>query len=188
MTLLENPGILDDERFRKKITEVKKTKENLMNVAEQYSKKYDKEIREGTKKKQLLISEGQSRGLSEEEALQNQGFIPSVYTPILNFLYFFVKEYESEEKEQLREQFNKEFGHLEHEEVNLETAPELETFIYGNMTHDTFKKIKKLKALSRSPNEKEAFLAYRKCLELCEKYHLEFDRIPCNIEDFQDEE
>ena len=46
---------------------------------------------------------------------------------------------------------------------------------------DLLEKIKKLKALSQSPNEKEAFLAYRKCLELCKKYDLEFDKIPCNV-------
>jgi len=57
----------------------------------------------------------------------------------------------------------------------------MDTFIYGNMTHETFKKIKKLKALSRSDNENEAFLAYRMCLQLCERHGLDIDRIPCNI-------
>ena len=58
---------------------------------------------------------------------------------------------------------------------------EIGKFIYGSLTTSEFKRIKKLKALSQSPNEEEAFLAYRKCLQLCKKYHLEFDKIPCNI-------
>ena len=47
-------------------------------------------------------------------------------------------------------------------------------------------KIKKLKALSRSSNESEAFQAYRKALELCKEYNLEFDRIPCYVEQKED--
>ena len=58
---------------------------------------------------------------------------------------------------------------------------EMETYIYGNLTVADFKKVKKLKALSKSTNENEAFLAYRKCIELCKKYGLEFDKIPCEI-------
>jgi hypothetical protein len=49
------------------------------------------------------------------------------------------------------------------------------------MSHDMFVKIKKLKALSKSPNENEAFLAYRLALKLCKKYGLEFDKIPCDV-------
>ena len=58
-----------------------------------------------------------------------------------------------------------------------EDPVEMETFIYGEMTNSTFQKIKKLKALSQSPNEKEAFLAYRKCLELCKKYKKELSYV-----------
>lgn len=51
-------------------------------------------------------------------------------------------------------------------------------FLYGNVTQDTFVKIKKLKALSQSKNEAEAFSAYRKCVEMCKQHGLEFDKIP----------
>jgi hypothetical protein len=46
------------------------------------------------------------------------------------------------------------------------------------MTHETFVKIKKLKALSQSDNENEAAAAFIKCRELCKKYGLEYDKIP----------
>lgn len=178
MELLNNPSIIDNERFEKKIKEVKKNKQNLLSAAEEYNNQHKEEIREGTRQKALLLAEGESRGLSEEEIFKDKGFIPSVYTPILNFLYFMLKDCNDIENEL---KLLRENAELEHENIEID-APEMEEFIYGNMTHDTFKKIKKLKALSRSKNEKEAFLAYRKCLELCDKYSLEFDKIPCNLD------
>jgi hypothetical protein len=54
-------------------------------------------------------------------------------------------------------------------------------YLYGNITLDMFNKIKKLKALSKSPIDAEAFAAYRKALELCKEYNLDFDRIPCYV-------
>ena len=64
---------------------------------------------------------------------------------------------------------------------DTEQPEEMDKFIYGNITHSDFKKLKKLKALSHSQNEKESFLAYRKCLELCDRFGLDFDKIPCVI-------
>ena len=185
---------------------VKKDKQNLLSIAESYAEKYHDEIVEGTKKRQKLLTEGQSQGLTEEEIFKgNKQFMPTVYTPILNFLYFMFREEAKDERKKIQtltEEYIKEFGYQnlidamqedsdpeKEENTTLEDilsadthAPEeSDHFIYGNMDHDTFKKIKKLKALSKSPNEKEAFLAYRKCLELCERYGLEFDKIPCRV-------
>ena len=42
-------------------------------------------------------------------------------------------------------------------------------FLYGNLTMKEFNTVKKLKALSQSSDEAEAFQAYRKCLELCRR-------------------
>ena len=194
----------------KKTEAVKQDKKNLLTAAETYTQKYEKEIQEGTKKRQKLITDGRDRGLNEDEALSQYGqFLPSVYTPILNWLFFTFRE-EAEapqtakmELEELTQYYINKFGYEgfikrleagseythevysdELEDIlsdNTEQPVEMDTFIYGEMTNATFQKIKKLKALSQSPNEKEAFLAYRKCLELCKKHNLEFDKVPCAI-------
>jgi hypothetical protein len=202
----------------KKKEAVKIDKQNLLKAAETYTQKYKDEILEGTKKRQKLLSEGQSKGLTEEEIFKGSTtFYPTVYTPILNFLYFMMRdedttcnktieevlqEYLSQfgyEKSEMTEAYIKgivnsleiekkldEMGQdVEFEDVieddNIVEPEESDRFIYGNMDHATFKKLKKLKALSQSDNEEEAFLAYRKCLELCRRYSLEFDKIPCNV-------
>ena len=79
------------------------------------------------------------------------------------------------------EEQEKEFGHLVEEnsiDQSVERAPEVTSFVYKNMDAGTFGKIKKLKALSRSDNEEEAFMAWSKCDALCKKYDLKFDDIP----------
>ena len=202
----------------KKKEAVKVDKQNLLRAANTYTQKYKDEILEGTKKRQKLLSEGQSKGLSEEEIFKgNTTFYPTVYTPILNFLYFMMRNEDTTYNKTLEEvlqEYIKQFGYERTEEIDtyikgivqsLEIEQKLDEvgsnvsfedvvtdditiepdesdkFVYGNMDHATFKKLKKLKALSQSDNEKEAFLAYRKCLELCRKYGLEFDKIPCNV-------
>jgi pyruvoyl-dependent arginine decarboxylase (PvlArgDC) len=67
--------------------------------------------------------------------------------------------------------------HEESTGENLENAPEMEEFIYGEMSSKTYQTIKKLKSLSQSSNKAEAFAAYTKCLEMCKKYNLEFDKV-----------
>lgn len=214
--LNKNPDLA--ERLAQQVKEVKKDKARLMGTVESYSQKYSREIEEGTKKRQLLLAEGKSRGLSEKEIFSNQAFMPTKYTPILNFLYFILRErpaQDQDEFEKLRREYNEKYGHLEHddyqtnydafsspeafdqerqrqnerygteyedekESFGADKTPQMEEFIYGNMTHEMFQKIKKLKSLSKSPNENEAFQAYRRCLELCQKYHLDFDKVPCN--------
>lgn len=172
------------ERFLRKIEELKEDKQTLIEAANEYSKQYKEEIEEGTKKRQKLLSEGESKGMTEEEVLKEHGkFLPTIQTPILNFLYFILREADDVDRE-MRELANKKLGQLYEEDnvlVELNEAEDMFEYLYKNMTHDTFNKVKKLKALSKSSNEEEAFLAYRKCLELCKKYNLEFDKIPCNV-------
>lgn len=220
------------KRISKKVEEIKHDKQNLLAVADEYGKLNQKEILEGTKKRQLLLTEGAARGLTEEETMRDYGkFIPTVYTPLLNLLYFMLRETEGQDRdkyrqrdainealvkagqlshddnerdlssdelnaliydklcelkeEQLvderRQQINKQFMGEEHEDADLKKTPDMVEFLYGNITLDMFNKIKKLKALSLSPNELEAFQAYRKAIELCKEYGLDFDRIPCYV-------
>jgi hypothetical protein len=225
------------KRISKKVQEIKQDKEHLLSAADEYGAKYQEEILEGTRKRALLLKEGSSRGLSENEVMQEYGkFVPTVYTPILNFLYFMLRESEPQDRnnyrrrdmlnEQLirlkqlnhdegeqdlsdaqivailddklkqfhvdtvaegkRTHLNKQFSDeetLPEDEVKLKEPQEMVEYLYGHITLDMFNKIKKLKALSKSPNESEAFQAYRKALELCKEYNLEFDRIPCYVGD-----
>lgn len=221
------------KRISKKVEEIKQDKKNLLEVADEYGKRNQEEILEGTRKRQLLLTEGAARGLSEEEIMREHGkFIPTVYTPILNLLYFMLRETEDKDREKYRQrdainealikagqlswddpekdlssseldaligdklrelkeeqlvderrqQVNKQFMGEEHDEAQLKETPDMVEFLYGNITLEMFNKIKKLKALSKSPNEAEAFQAYRKAQELCKEYGLDFDRIPCYVE------
>jgi hypothetical protein len=220
------------KRISKKVQEIKHDKENLLQVADEYGQKYQQEIIDGTKKRQRLLENGASRGLTEAEVMGEYGrFVPTVYTPILNFLYFMLRETEDVDRgkyrqrdainealvkagqlshddreadlssedlsaliddklkelkeEQLvderRRQINDQFLAEEKEDAKLKDTPDMVGFLYGNITLDMFNKIKKLKALSKSPHEGEAFAAYRKALELCKEYQLDFDRILCYV-------
>lgn len=205
----------DDPDFagalQKKKEAVKKDKQNLVAAAKTYTQKYEKEIEEGTKLRQKLLTEGESQGLSEDQVLSQYGrFVPCRQTPILNFLFFMFRDEQAEQTnrmklEELTQYYIEKYGYEEFikkleegstyvketyaddlEDIlgdDTDDPEEMDRFIYGNMTSATFQKIKKLKALSHSPNEKEAFAAYRKCIELCKKYNLEFDKIPCQIKD-----
>lgn len=190
VTILRNDPILKS-RMIDQVKKVKKSKQSLNDVANSYNERYKKKIEEGTKKQQLLLEDGKRRGLNEEDIAKRHGFIPTVHTPILNFLHFLMYEYKDEDLERDKilakafgnssyatKEYDMKTRRLLHEEIEREDVPEMETFVYGNMTHKDFKKIKKLKALSRSDNENEAFLAYRNCLKMCRKYGLEFEKIP----------
>lgn len=204
----------DDPNMAKRLEEgtkeVRQTKKHLMANAAEFTEIYAKEIEEGTKKRQLLLEYGKQNGKGEATVLMEYGkFIPSKETPIMNFLYFLMRDgnhpdwlgihqklnetYGHQEKESVKQvaqamtedELDQIFGLLVHEDekyVNVQEPDEVDRFIYGNMSHDMFVKIKKLKALSKSPNENEAFLAYRLAIKLCKKYGLEFDRIPCQVE------
>lgn len=199
-----DPGLA--ERIRQGTEEVRKSKENLVAAASNFNEQYEGEIAEGTRKRQLLLEMGQKSGKTEEEVLREYGqFIPTRYTPILNFLYFLMRDGHKTNWVRLQRDLHEQYGHempkeyddapddlvdrifaqLMHDEeayTNVKEPDEMDTFIYGNCTHDMFSKIKKLKALSKSSNENEADLAYRLCLKLCEEYGLEYKKIPCNIE------
>jgi len=218
-------------RIQKKTQEIKEDKAHLISTATQYNKTYRTEILEGTK----LLSEGISHGLTEEEIRVNYGkFLPTTRTPLLNLLYFLLRESEggdrnlyerrdrineqlikshqvdhsddettmadvdalldelrqkdydetrsSPKRQEINQQFQKEkLSRTQEEAVKLKDTPDMVNYLYGNITLDTFNLIKKLKALSKSPNEKEAFLAYRKANDLCKKYNLDFDRVPCYV-------
>lgn len=174
-------------RLKKKVEEIKNDKANLLTAADDYGKRYQDEIMEGTEKRARLLTEGQARGLSEEQIMEGYGrFIPTVYTPILNLLYFLLRESGETDAElyRQRDRLNEQVGHLQDNSElseNIKDPPKMEEYLYGNITLETFETIKKLKALSRSNNTNEAFAAYRKGLELCKKYNLEFDKIPCRV-------
>ena len=188
------------KRLQRKVVEVKQDKQNLLSAADKVAQQHQEEIKEGTRKKALLLSEGKARGLEKEEDIMKEygRFMPTKHTPILNLLYFLLKEDTSKQwREELREEFFKKFGHeydglgkveleekygkeehLDPVDEEVEEPPTMESFIYGDMTSKTYQTIKKLKRLSQDvSNEHEAFLAYRACLKLCKKYNLEFEKV-----------
>jgi hypothetical protein len=231
------------KRLNKKVEEIKVDKQNLLNTAEEYSSRYRSEVNEGTQLRAKLLSEGASKGLSESQVMSSYGrFVPTVQTPVLNLLYFLLRESDEDSHYgkghyQRRDAINEELikrNQLEHddtgkqddvdldalldhvqklilEKTNVETmktersklnaqfenvksevpkedatqlkdTPDMVEYLYGNTTLEKFNLIKKLKALSQSPNESEAFQAYRKANELCKEEGLEFDKIPCYVE------
>lgn len=192
------------ERLAKKTLEVRKDKKTLLTNAGEYNKKFQKEIDEGTEKRRLLLQDGHRRGLSELETFQEYNkFVPTKYTPLLNYLYFLLREGNDPDWLSFKREMEAEYGGVHHDydlsieeledkycrEVhpeekyeNVREPEEMDKFIYGNMTHDMFKKIKKLKALSKSSNSNESSMAYQLCLKLCRQYGLEYEKIPCVIE------
>lgn len=181
-------------RLKEQTELVKKSHKNLREAAVQLSSKYNKEVVEGTRKVQILLENGQSRGLTEEQIFAGQCFHPTVRSPILNMIYFLMREHPDAHKinfnrlaedidrdpDILLKEQNTKYGseyHDERDEKTADHAPEMEEFVYGEMTMATYQTIKKLKRLSLSPNEAEAFAAYRKCVEMCKKYNLEFDKV-----------
>jgi len=166
-------------RLKRITKQVKADKQKITNIADKYNNLYKHEISEGTERQKVLITDGFSRGYSKDEVIASSGFIPTIYTPVLNWLYFFMNEHKDVKKETTRQKLNEEVGHMTHEEVTvMEKTPELFEYLYGNITLGTFSKLKKLKALSRSNNKHEAYSAYRKCLDLCEEHNIDFDKIP----------
>ena len=54
-------------RISKKVEEIKQDKQNLLHLADDYGQRYQDEILEGTEKRANLLTEGKSRGLTEDE-------------------------------------------------------------------------------------------------------------------------
>lgn len=163
--------------------EILRDSNKISNIANEYNSKFRTEIELGDRERKLLLEQHAGSGKTDDEILESYGkFLPSKQTPILNFLYFFVNEGYSSERELLREIQDKKYGSL-FEDVQYSsnvTAPvEMEQFVYGNCTHTTFQTIKKLKRLANSMNnENEAGAAFIACQKLCKKYGLEYDKIP----------
>jgi len=140
-------------RIAKKVEEIKQDKKNILAIADDYGKKYQQEVLEGTERRGRMLTEGAARGLSEEEVMRSYGrFLPSIYTPILNLLYFLLRESECDPY----------YGNG-----------------HNNETLDQFEILKKLKALAQSDNIEEATMAFKKGKELSKKYGLDWERIPC---------
>ena len=168
------------ERIQQGKKEIAKNKKKVLNIAEVYNNKYEKEILEGDNKVRKMLREDSS--LKEEDVhIQFGKFVPSLRTPILNFLYFFVNEGYDDEKELEREIQDEKYGRLfeEVDYTNVVEPKDMEQLVYGNCTHKTFKTIKKLKNLSKSiANEHEAAAAYIACMKMCKKHNLDYEKIP----------
>ena len=190
--------------FEKKATDIKKNKHDLVEAARTYQTKYSSEIEAGTKKRQLLLAEGRANGigeglpseLAEAKIFENNSiFIPTQNTPILNYLFFLLRETKFEDVDMkvlrnfgdtnkdiqlLREEYETKYGaqtHPEHENK----LPEVVSFIYAGIDDgDTFSMIKKLKTISESGDDQEAAAAFKKGRELCKKFKLEWAKIPVN--------
>lgn len=181
-------------RMAQKKKDVEKDKAGIMSAAQQYARKYEKEINEGTEKRKFLIENGVKKGLTPEEALKNLSvFIPDKKTPILNMLHFLLHEYDgaSDQLQMLREEtdknvdfdqlktaLNEKFGGLSIDDIEQD-IPEILEYVYENVTSEIFKKVKKLKTLATDkPKTPEQYAAYGKAMELCQKYNLEYDKLP----------
>ena len=231
-------------RIAKKTQEIKADKQHLNAIASEYSSKYEREIAEGEKLKRNLLTEGERHGRTREESLSGHGFIPQRCTPILNMLYFLLRESEDDERYgkrhyERRDQMNESlvksgralieetyesanFSKLSEEEaarildefiddqfskpssherkainaqfdnekqycppednVTLKDPIKMEEMLYGDLSLSQFDILKKLKALALSNvNPHESFLAWKKGNELCQKFGLHWDKIPCSI-------
>ena len=110
-------------RISKKVEEIKHDKQNLSNLAQEYATEYHEEIRQGTEKRAKLLSEGASRGLSEAECLGQYGrFLPSKWTPLLNLLYFLLRESSDDprygqSRYEDRDKLDEKFGSLREEDI-----------------------------------------------------------------------
>lgn len=192
--------------------EVEESKKHLMTNAAEYAEIYHREIEEGTKKRQLLLTMGEKEGKSEEQVLREYGkFIPSKSTPVLNFLFFLMRDGDHPDWMGIHKKMVGECGHTNHEitrqgaqavteddldkifgilvhedekYANVQEPQDMDHMIYGNLSHDLFMKVKKLKTLAaNSPNENEASIARKLCLRLCKKFNLDFSKIPVYVEE-----
>jgi hypothetical protein len=184
--------------FAKKAVEIKKNKTDLLEAAKSYQDKYQAEIEQGTIKQQIMLTEGRAKGLKEDDIFRdNQLFIPTKQTPILNYLFFLLRETKFQDVDisvlrnhvdahkdiqLLKEEYERKYGaevHTDHD-ADKQKTPNMVKFIYGNIGDDTMSTLKKLKTMAMSENEKEAFVAFRKGREMAQKFNLDWDKIPYN--------
>lgn len=96
--------------------QTKKSKEDLTAAAEEYNKNFQDEIEAGTKKRQLMLEAaglGDANQYEQEQFFKdNNMFMPTVHTPILNFLYFLSRDYKDVEATfgKLRSEYEKKYG------------------------------------------------------------------------------
>lgn len=91
-------------RLQKKAQAIKEDKQHMLSAADEYGQRYQQEIIEGTELRAKLLTEGSARGLSEQEIMSSYGrFVPTVYTPILNMLYFLLRESEPQDAKRYRQ-------------------------------------------------------------------------------------
>ena len=153
--------------------------------------------------------------------------MPTVRTPILNFLYFLIREESTDvdrQIESLKQEYdkrnkleeesyekdidpeflytllresrlsNEEFGKVtdilneKHgnlqdgytvENTDFKQPDDMDSLMFEQMGHELFKKLKKLKSLSYSPNENESALAHSKFMKLCKEYRINPEKVPC---------
>ncbi|MCX6780108.1 MAG: hypothetical protein NT034_02930 [Candidatus Magasanikbacteria bacterium] len=167
-----------DPVFAKKIQQVKATKDTILKTAIKLNEAHKEEIEAGTERRKLLLEDGKRRGLKEEEIfLTNEIFMPQKDTPVLNFCFFITRDIDKN-LSLLKEEYDKKYSDPEHTDIDNRKIPDQGQFIYGNLDISTFNKIKKLKALTLSENINEATTAFKACRSLCEKYELNYDKIP----------
>jgi len=170
-----------DPRIAKKILKVKQDKENILKAASKINENFKEEISKGDKTKQLLLEDGKRKGIKEEEIFSNNlVFIPTSSSPVLNFCYYITRSVD-QSLSVLKESYDKKYGQLEHDpesSASGDIIPDLGKYLFENVTLETFSKIKKLKSMSRSENDQEAFIAFKKFNELCKKYNLDPTKIP----------
>jgi hypothetical protein len=150
--------------FAQKASEIKRTKGNLVEAAKSYQDKYQSEIESGTQKRQLMLKEGTAKGLTEDEIFKdNSLFIPTKQTPILNYLFFMLRETKIEDIDirvlrnavdadkdfrLLKEEYETKYGAQLHDDHKNE-LPNMVSFVYANIPDDMFAIIKNREAYSK---------------------------------------
>ena len=82
----------------------------------------------------------------------------------------------------IRQEINSIFDNEDRVPTELKEPENMEDYLYGSLTLSQFDVLKKLKALTTSDNLAESTLAFKKGKELCMKYELNWEKIPCYVE------
>jgi len=119
MELLKNDFNFESLAESKK--QIKQSKQILTSNAADYNSQHSDEIDAGTRKRQLML---EAAGLDDanpedqESFFKNSDeFMPTVQTPILNYLFFLTRDYKDimPELTKLREEYVDMYGYLEHD-------------------------------------------------------------------------
>jgi hypothetical protein len=85
-----------------------------------------------------------------------------------------------------RQQVNAAFvteSNANEDRAELKEPEMMEEFLYGSLTLSQFDVLKKLKSLAiNNDNVAESTLAFKKLRELCAKFELDWQKIPCHAE------